>query len=277
VYLNGTKYLKNRLSETPSNWRVEGHKVIEENSRLGGSIDGVEWVAWQDGGGAGAHVDDGAPPALHHAREHGVRHPRDGLDVEPYQVAQERLVHLVEVARVWVARAGVVHEHAHVEPPDELPERAHPCGETIGREVQHEGADLGARVPLLDLGRDGGEPLGAAAHEDEPKAGRGEAERERAADPVRGARDDGPRAVAAAQRPRGAEERRVQPQREARRGARCQEEPQRRERRQRPPRTRVRARCRRGHWFGMGRTRRPRLTRARCAIGGWRESVAKIY
>jgi hypothetical protein len=202
-------------------------------SRLGGDVDGVQRVRRHDGGGAGAHVHDGSPPALQHAGEHGVRHPCDRLDVEPDQPLRQRLVHLVEVARVRVRRADVIHEHADVEAPEELPERAHPRGEVVVGEVDDEGADLGPRALGLELGRDGGELVRVPADEDDPEAGRGEAEGERAADAVRGARDDGPRAVAAAQRPRGAEERRVQPQREARRSARGHEEPQRRER-QRP-------------------------------------------
>ena len=169
-----------------------------------------------------------------------MRHPRDGLDVEPYQAPRQRLVHLVEVARVRVRPADVVHEHAHVESPEELPERVHLRGDVVGVEVEDEGADLRAGAPGLEVGRDGVELVGAPAHEDDPEVGRGEAERERAADAVRGARDDGPGAVPAAQWLRRAEERRVQPQREARRGARRHHEPQRCER-QRPRGLRVHA------------------------------------
>jgi len=142
----------------------------------------------------------------------------------------------VEVARVRVARAGVVHEHADVKFPQELPERVHLRGEAVAGEVEHEGAHLGAGVPGLHLGRHGGQLVGAAAHKDEAEVRRGQAERQRAADAVGGARHDGPRAVPPAQRPRGPQERRVQPQRQARRGARAQQEPQRRERRCQRPR-----------------------------------------
>ncbi|PWZ37327.1 hypothetical protein Zm00014a_025507 [Zea mays] len=150
-------------------------------------------------------------------------HPRDGVDVEPHQVAHERLVHYFASERV--ARAGAVHEHVDVKLPEELPERVGLGGEAVAGEVEHEGADLDAGAPGPGLGRHGGELVGDAAPEDEPEARRGQAERERAADAVSGARDDCPRAVAAAQRPRGSLERRVQPQRQAGRGVRGQQEP----------------------------------------------------
>jgi hypothetical protein len=252
---------------------------VIEHSRLGGGVDGVERAGRHVGGAAGADVHDGAPPALHHAGEHGVRHPRGGLHVDPHHVPRQRLVQLVEVARVRVARAGVVHEHADVEVPDVLPERTHPRGEPVGGEVQDEGAYLSAGVPGSDVGRGGGEPVGAAADEDEPEPGPGQAGGQRAADPVRGAGDDRPRAVAAAQRPRRAEERRVQPQREARRGARGHEQPQRRER-QRPRGLGMRAGHGHGDRHGLSTARERRGcagatlllgagARFACDRGGW--------
>ncbi|KAB8095825.1 hypothetical protein EE612_024041, partial [Oryza sativa] len=121
------------------------------NSRLGGGVDAVERVGRQDGGGAGADVDDGAALALHHAWEHGVGDPGERLDVEADEVAHQLLVHLVEVARVRVRHAGAVDEHADVEPADGVPERGHLGGEALGGEVEHEGADLGPGVLPPDL------------------------------------------------------------------------------------------------------------------------------
>jgi len=67
----------------------------------------------------------------------------------------------------------------------------------------------------LDLGGHGGQLLRVAADEDEPEPGGGEAERDGAADAVGGAGDDGPGAVAAAEGLAGAEERGIDPVREA--------------------------------------------------------------
>ena len=195
------------------------------NSRFGGGVDGVHRIRWHDGGGAGADVDDGAALPLDHAGEHGVGDPRDALDVDTDQAAHQLLVHLVEVARVRVGQPGVVDEHAHVEAPDGLLERLHARGELLGGEVEHEGAHLGDLGVLgLDLGGHGGQLLRVAADEDEPEPGGGEAERDGAADAVGGAGDDGPGAVAAAEGLAGAEERGVDPEREADGGADGHEE-----------------------------------------------------
>jgi hypothetical protein len=209
------------------------------SSRFGSGVDGVERIRRHDGGGAGADVDNGAALPLDHGRQHGVRDTRDALDVDPDEGAHQLLVHLVEVARVRVGHAGVVDEHADVEAPDGVLERLHAGGQPLAGEVEHESPHLGdLGVPGLDLGGDGGQLLLVAADEDEPEPGRGEAEGDGAADAVGGARHDGPGAVAAAQGLARAEERGVDPEREAGGGAHGHEQAHRGQR-QRPRRLRA--------------------------------------
>ena len=45
--------------------------------------------------------------SLHHAWQHNVCDPLDGLDVDLDQAAHQLLVHLVEVARVWTRQPVV--------------------------------------------------------------------------------------------------------------------------------------------------------------------------
>jgi hypothetical protein len=216
-----------------------GEQELGGISRFGGGVDRVEWIRRHDRGGAGADVDDGAALPLDHAWQHGVGNPGDALDVDPDQAAHELLVHLVEVARVRVRDPGVVDEHADVEAADGLLERLDARGEPLAGEVEHEGAHLGDLGALgLDLGGHRGELLRVAAHEDEPEPRGGEAEGDGAADPVGGAGDDGPGAVAAAQVLARAEEGGVDPESEADGGAGRDEEARRRER-QRPGRLRL--------------------------------------
>lgn len=120
------------------------------NSPFDRGIHGVHQIRGQDGGRAGAHVDDNIALPLDHDGEHGVGGPRGAVDIDPDQVAHQISVHLVQVARVQARQAGVVDEHPHAEAPDRLLEPLHGHGEPLVDDVEHEDAhlwDLGGARP----------------------------------------------------------------------------------------------------------------------------------
>jgi hypothetical protein len=139
-------------------------------------------------------------------------HPCDGVDIEPYQVTHELLVHYF--ARVRVARAGAVHEHIDVELPEELPEH-------VALAARPSPAKSSTKVRTWTPGR---LALASADTVVSLSALRPTRTSPRATAARRNASERPMSSVApmmtTAQRPCGSQERRVQPQRQAGRGAR---------------------------------------------------------
>jgi hypothetical protein len=152
---------------------------------LGGAVDGAAGVDLVAGGGA--DVDDVAAPALDHSGEDGAGGVEEALDVGVH--------HLVPVARVALldgfeaaAEAGVVDEDVDLGPVGG--EVAEGVGDDAGvADVELDEVGFGT-VGLLQLGREGFEPLLTAGGEDEAGAGGGEGARAGRTDARAGSGDE---------------------------------------------------------------------------------------